>query len=200
MAVNERLNGNLTVDGTITQGGNTVQPVLVSGTNIKTINSTSVLGSGNIAVQATLVSGTNIKTINGNSVLGSGDLTISGGGTNPTNTYLPINNAGVFADSPIKLTTYGPGFNVVQTDNLFGFEVYDNQGYQMAALYGSNGTSAIGIGSISSDIGVSLFDASIRITSALINSGQSPITPGARAGWLKFADEGGNSYYLPYYI
>lgn len=32
--------------------------------------------------QATLVSGTNIKTINGNSVLGSGDLTISGGGLN----------------------------------------------------------------------------------------------------------------------
>jgi hypothetical protein len=30
--------------------------------------------------QAVLISGTNIKTINGNSVLGSGDLTISGGG------------------------------------------------------------------------------------------------------------------------
>lgn len=30
--------------------------------------------------QATLVSGTNIKTVNGNSLLGSGDLTISGGG------------------------------------------------------------------------------------------------------------------------
>lgn len=32
------------------------------------------------AKQATLVSGTNIKTVNGNSLLGSGDLTISGGG------------------------------------------------------------------------------------------------------------------------
>jgi hypothetical protein len=32
------------------------------------------------AKQATLVSGTNIKTINGSSVLGSGDLTVSGGG------------------------------------------------------------------------------------------------------------------------
>lgn len=30
--------------------------------------------------QATLVSGTNIKTVNGNSLLGSGDITISGGG------------------------------------------------------------------------------------------------------------------------
>lgn len=51
------------------------QDTLVSGTNIKTVNSTSVLGSGDIAVQATLVSGTNIKTINSTSILGSGDIT-----------------------------------------------------------------------------------------------------------------------------
>jgi hypothetical protein len=34
--------------GTLTQSGTALQPVLVSGTNIKTINGTSVLGSGNI--------------------------------------------------------------------------------------------------------------------------------------------------------
>ena len=50
------------------------QATLVSGTNIKTINSTSLLGSGDVAVQATLVSGTNIKTINSTSLLGSGDI------------------------------------------------------------------------------------------------------------------------------
>lgn len=58
---------------------NAKQNTLVSGTSIKTVNSTSLLGSGDVAVQPTLVSGTNIKTINGSSVLGSGDLTISGG-------------------------------------------------------------------------------------------------------------------------
>ena len=52
------------------------QQTLVSGTNIKTVNSTSLLGSGNIAVQPTLVSGTNIKTINNTTLLGSGDLAI----------------------------------------------------------------------------------------------------------------------------
>ena len=75
----------------------TKQDTLVSGTNIKTINGTSLLGSGNIEVAAnvdlsnlatkeelnakqdTLVSGTNIKTVNGNSLLGSGDITIEGG-------------------------------------------------------------------------------------------------------------------------
>lgn len=66
------------------------QNTLISGTNIKTINSTSLLGSGNVSVQATLVSGTNIKTINGNSILGSGDLTISGGITGSgTDNYIP---------------------------------------------------------------------------------------------------------------
>ena len=72
-----------TMTGAITfAAGQTIsgyQTTLVSGTSIKTVNSTSLLGSGNVAVQDTLVSGTNIKTINGSSVLGSGDLSIGGG-------------------------------------------------------------------------------------------------------------------------
>ena len=72
-----------TMTGAITfVGGQTfpgTQATLVSGTNIKTVNSTSLVGSGDVAVQATLVSGTNIKTINGTSVLGSGDITIASG-------------------------------------------------------------------------------------------------------------------------
>jgi hypothetical protein len=44
---------------------------------IKTINSTSLVGSGNISVQATLVSGTNIKTINSTSLLGSGNISVA---------------------------------------------------------------------------------------------------------------------------
>jgi len=55
------------------------QATLISGTNIKTINGNSLLGSSDILVQSVLVSGTSIKTINGTSLLGSGDITISGG-------------------------------------------------------------------------------------------------------------------------
>lgn len=44
--------------------------------------------------QDTLVSGTNIKTINGNSLLGSGDLTISGGGGD----YLPLSGGNMTGD------------------------------------------------------------------------------------------------------
>ena len=83
---------------------NTKQDLLVAGTNIKTINGSSILGSGNLditasgaawgsvtgtissqtdlqtcfnAKQNTLVSGTSIKTINGNSLLGSGNIVVS---------------------------------------------------------------------------------------------------------------------------
>lgn len=57
--------------------GSDKQDKLVSGTNIKTVNNTSLLGSGNVAVQPVLVSGTNIKSINGTSLLGSGDYTFN---------------------------------------------------------------------------------------------------------------------------
>jgi hypothetical protein len=49
----------------------------------------------NIAGQAKLISGTNIKTINGNSVLGSGDLTISGGVSSVTADYPMYSTGGV---------------------------------------------------------------------------------------------------------
>ena len=73
------------------------QDKLVSGTNIKTINGATLLGTGDLTIdipsieglatetyvnnaltskQDTLVSGSNIKTVNGNSILGAGDLTI----------------------------------------------------------------------------------------------------------------------------
>ena len=57
-----------------------LQPTLVSGTDIVTINSASLLASGNLSLQTPLVSGTDIKTINGSSVLGSGNLVVGGGG------------------------------------------------------------------------------------------------------------------------
>jgi hypothetical protein len=70
----EYLNG---VTSAIQTQINSKQATLVSGTNIKTINSASLLGSGDVSVQPTLVSGTNIKTINSTSLLGSGDIAIS---------------------------------------------------------------------------------------------------------------------------
>lgn len=64
-------------DSLLGSGDITVQEVLVSGTNIQSINNSSILTSGDLSLQETLVSGTNIKTVNNQSLLGSGDLTIS---------------------------------------------------------------------------------------------------------------------------
>ena len=80
-------------------GDISVQATLVSGTNIKSINSTSLLGSGDVAVQETLVSGTNIKTINSTSLLGSGDISISASPAG-SDTQIQFNDSGAFgADS-----------------------------------------------------------------------------------------------------
>lgn len=79
---NPTLTPAVTISTTITgllRGNGTNIAAAVSGTDIKTVNSTTLLGSGDIAVQATLVSATNIKTVNGSSLLGSGDLVIASG-------------------------------------------------------------------------------------------------------------------------
>ena len=71
------------------------QSTLVSGANIKSINSTSLLGSGDLSVQETLVSATNIKTINSTSLLGSGDISISAS-AGGSDTQIQFNDSGAF--------------------------------------------------------------------------------------------------------
>jgi len=97
------------------------QDNLVSGTNIKTINSTSLLGSGDVAVQETLVSGTNIKTINSTSLLGSGDISIEAN---------PSGGAG--------LIQFSDGSAFASDSNLF----WDNTAKQLQ-LSGSDSTGTI---------------------------------------------------------
>lgn len=66
--------------------------------------------------QAQLVSGTNIKTINGNSILGSGNLTISGGSGGVSDVASKINVAmdnGVTEEATITIKSSDPsGGNV----------------------------------------------------------------------------------------
>lgn len=52
------------------------QDTLVSWTNIKTINSQSILWNWDISVQPTLVNQSNIKSVNWNNLLGSGDIVL----------------------------------------------------------------------------------------------------------------------------
>jgi hypothetical protein len=101
----------VTYDTKSLTGANVVsglQPTLVSGTSIKTINSTTLLGSGDLAVQPTLVSATNIKTINSTSLLGSGDIAISTG--------LTVGTTAIASGTVGRILFEGTG-NVVQQDS-----------------------------------------------------------------------------------
>lgn len=90
--------GNPVTSGGVKTALDGKQATLVSGTNIKTVCGSSILGSGDLqlvaddiytgygsvedalnAKQDTLVSGTNIKTVNNNSLLGSGNVDLGGG-------------------------------------------------------------------------------------------------------------------------
>ena len=114
------------------------QDALVSGTNIKTVNSTSLLGSGNVSVQETLVSSTNIKTINGNSILGAGNLTINNNpslgvviGTNVTGTTAFTKSATITipANTISALTVLeieARAIRVAVTTGTIGFQMYIN--------------------------------------------------------------------------
>ena len=56
--------------------------------------------------QETLISGTNIKTINGNSILGSGDITITGGGDIDLSNYYNKTEVDTKLDAKLDVETY----------------------------------------------------------------------------------------------
>ena len=76
------LAGNITTAGAFTTSGAFALTLTTTATTNVTLPTTGTLATTTqvAAKQDTLVSGTNIKTVNGNSLLGSGDVTISGGG------------------------------------------------------------------------------------------------------------------------
>ncbi len=98
------------------------QDALVSGSNIKTINSNSIVGSGNIAVQDTLISGTNIKTINTNSILGSGNLSVQDTLVSGTN-IKTINSGSILGSGDLLLQdklVSGTNIKSINSNSLLG--------------------------------------------------------------------------------
>lgn len=112
---NDGIGSGLNADLLDGNQGSYYQQALVSGTNIKTVNSNSLLGSGNVAVQDTLVSGTNIKTVNSNSLLGSGNLDIIEKGSSGSVYYTKYNDGTIIYYANIQTasiacsTTMGAG-------------------------------------------------------------------------------------------
>ena len=98
------------------------QDTLVSGTNIKTINSESLLGSTDITLQEPLVSGTNIKTINSESLLGSTDITLQEPLVSGTN-IKTINSESLLGSTDIAVQVplvSGTNIKTINSESLLG--------------------------------------------------------------------------------
>jgi hypothetical protein len=126
---------------------NNKQDGLISGTNIKTLNGGSLLGSGGLSVQPTLVSGTNIKTINSTSILGSGNIAISSGVTSVTGTSPIVSSGG--ATPAISIATA----NTTTTGALSSTDWNTFNGKQNTLVSGTNiktinGSSVLGSGDL----------------------------------------------------
>lgn len=93
-----------------------------------------------LSAQETLVSGTNIKTVNGTSLLGSGNISVSAAGSN---TQVQFNNAGAFGASAnltwdgqmlsVNSVSIGPGPNNTLASTALGFAALANS--TAAAVY-----------------------------------------------------------------
>ncbi len=146
------------------------QATLVSGTNIKTVNSTSLLGSGDVAVQATLVSGTNIKTINSTSLLGSGDITISASPSGVSGA-IQFSNGSAFASDAANLfwddtnKRLGIGTNAPTTALQINYSSSTLNGLLINQTGGTGNFSNIGFangGTIRSTFGMNLNTGEVR--------------------------------------
>ena len=166
-----------TVNGTslLGSGDVTVQEKLTSGTNIKTVNNTSLLGSGNVSVQAELVSGTNIKTVNSTSLLGSGDVAVQETLVSGTNIKTVNSNSLLGSGDVAVQETLVSGTNIKTVNNN--------------SLLGSGNISISGT-DLSTDLAVYEWDKdNISINATSYSEGSASIaktgyTPIGVVGWV----------------
>jgi len=95
--------------------------------------------------QDTLESGTNIKTINGDSLLGSGDLTVSGDGGFDNSlgfllTQWSIDNGSPFTGKIMRQTVNGFTYFNIRITALYGNEGFENYSLGSALPYGADTT------------------------------------------------------------
>lgn len=155
---------------------NNKQAALVSGTNIKTVNSTTLLGSGNIAVQPTLVSGSNIKTLNNIPILGVGNI----------NLFFPIINT---SGSVVTGTTA----NTVSTSNTVSSTYLTNATTLQLRLKIFKST-----GTLATNVRVYINTTNSLTGATLIATGQTMTTAGTfQQLWRDFYINSSILYYYP---
>jgi hypothetical protein len=126
-----------TVDA-VNAGLGTKQNTLVSGTNIKTINSTTILGSGNISVEPTITAGTTSQYFRGDKTFQTLDKTAVGLANvdNTSDANKPISTATQTAlnlksnltTTPRILLNNNPSISTTGTQTVCGTVQIDNLG------------------------------------------------------------------------
>lgn len=209
-------------DDAANQGKQGKQDTLVSGTNIKTINGSSVLGSGDLTIstaaswggitgtlssqsdlqtaldakQNTLVSGTNIKTLSNTSLVGSGDIslrTINGSGLVGSGNI-------VIASSPYTLIGNQTGAYITNTtantastsQRIFVNTTANGNILQVRTkVYKINSTT-------SSTVRMYINTSNSLTGATLIATGAAMTTVGIQSFWRDFLISGNQLYcYLP---
>jgi hypothetical protein len=117
-----------------------VSVTTADGYESKSITGAEIITAAQSGLQPTLVSGTNIKTINGNSLLGSGDLVIGGGsGSNIYNTDGTLTGARTLTLGGVALTIEGTTSSRFQANGNVGIGTTTDAGFKLDV----NGTARV---------------------------------------------------------
>jgi len=106
-----------------------VSVTTADGYESKSITGAEIITAAQSGLQPTLVSGTNIKTINGNSLLGSGDLTISG--SNIYNADGTLTGARTLTLGGVALTIAGTTSSRFQANGNVGIGTTTDAGFKL---------------------------------------------------------------------
>jgi len=154
-----------------------LQAPLVSGTDIVTINSGTLLTNGNLALQTPLVSGTNIKTVNSTTLLGSGNLAVQATLVSGTNIKTINSN-----------TILGSGDLVVASGPHILTKPVSGRTYSIRTDSSSSSTSAV---SAANTIYLSPFIPANSITISNLQINVVSLAAGASARILVYSDSNG---------
>ncbi len=134
---------------------------------------TNILSTTTTGNQVTLVSGTNIKTINGSSVLGSGDLTVSGSAAWGSVTGTLANQTDLQTALNAKLATNGSAANLTGFPTLN--QNTTGSAANLTTARTINGTAFDGTGNITLSAG-SVTDAMLAGTTAATSATTGTMT------------------------
>ena len=111
-------------------GADTIPIIDSSDNTLKKLTWTTIVNTIQLALntvyQAILVSGTNIKTINGSSILGSGDLTVSGGSGQSLIKYSSALNTNVSINSATPVSVFTKSLTDLAVGDVVELEINGN--------------------------------------------------------------------------